>query len=183
MAEHRAEVDAIIANPEPPTFENTIVALERAGQLLNRTSIVFFNLTGTNSTAALRAIESDYAPRLTAHSDAIRLDPRLFARVKAVFEAFDAPQDADTAADTEAAMLVRRYHLDFVLAGAGLDDDGRTRLAELNQRLSTLSTAFQQNLLQATEDAVVLPRFRRRTGRAEPRSHRHRRGCRHRARA
>ena len=155
MAEHRAEVDAIIANPEPPTFENTIVALELAGQLLSRVSIVFFNLTGTNSTAALRAIESDYAPRLTTHADSIRLDPRLFARVKAVFEEFDAPQDAETAADTEAAMLVRRYYLDFVLAGAGLDDDGRARLSELNRQLSTLSTAFQQNLLQATEDAVV----------------------------
>ena len=155
MAEHRAEVDAIIANPEPPTFENTIVALELAGQLLSRVSIVFFNLTGTNSTAALRAIESEYAPRLTTHSDSIRLDPRLFARVKAVFESFDAPQDAETAGDTEEAMLVRRYYLDFVLAGAGLDDDGRARLSELNRQLSTLSTAFQQNLLQATEDAVV----------------------------
>ncbi len=155
MAEHRAEVDAIIGNPEPPTFENTIVALELAGQLLNRVSIVFFNLTGTNSTAALRAIESDYVPRLTTHSDAIRLDPRLFARVKAVFESFDAPQDAENAAETEEAMLVRRYYLDFVLAGAGLDDAGRARLSQLNRQLSTLSTAFQQNLLQATEDAVV----------------------------
>jgi peptidyl-dipeptidase Dcp len=153
MAEHRAEVDAIIENPEPPTLENTIVALERAGQLLNRTSIVFFNLTGTKSTPTLRAIESDYAPKLTAHSDSIRLDPRLFARIKAVFDAFD---DGRADADAEAAMLVKRYHLDFVLAGAGLDDDGRARLAELNQRLSTLSTQFQQNLLQATEDAVVL---------------------------
>ena len=153
MAEHRAEVDDIVGNPDPPTFENTIVALERAGQLLNRTSIVFFNLTGTNSTPTLRAIESDYAPKLTAHSDAIRLDPRLFARIKAVFDAFDGGQQSTNA---EAAMLVKRYHLDFVLAGAGLDDDGRARLAELNQRLSTLSTQFQQNLLQATEDAVVL---------------------------
>ena len=155
MAEHRAEVDAIIANPEPPTFENTIVALELAGQLLSRVSIVFFNLTGTNSTPELRAIESAYAPLLTTHADSIRLDPRLFARVKAVFEAFDSPQDADNAADTEGAMLVRRYYLDFVLAGAGLDDEDRTRLSELNRQLATLSTAFQQNLLQATEDAVV----------------------------
>ena len=155
MAQHRAEVDAIIANPEPATFENTIVALERAGQLLNRTSMVFFNLTGTNSTAALRAIESEYAPRLTAHSDAIRLDPRLFARVDDVHSALQAiPDSADSS--TEDAMLVRRYHLDFVLAGAGLDEAGRTRLAELNQRLTTLSTAFQQNLLQASEDAVLL---------------------------
>src|SRR4029077_4786809 len=91
MAEHRAQIDAIIANPEPPTFENTIVALERAGQLLSRTSLVFFNLAGTDSTEALRAIESEYAPRLTTHDDAIRLDPRLFARVKDVFESFAAP--------------------------------------------------------------------------------------------
>ena len=160
MAQHRAEVDAIIANPEPPTVENTIVALERAGQLLNRTSIVFFNLTGTNSTPALRAIESEYAPKLTAHSDAIRLDPRLFARIDAVHSALGAGPDAvvpdteDSVAEDE--MLVRRYHLDFVLAGAALDDEGRARLAELNQRLSTLSTAFQQNLLQASEDAVLL---------------------------
>src|SRR6478609_5034526 len=150
MAEHRTEVDAIVGNPEPPTFDNTIVALERAGQLLSRTSIVFFNLTGTNSTPTLRGIESDYAPKLTAHSDAIRLDPRLFARISAVVDAGDEGRTA------EEAMLVKRYHLDFVLAGAGLDDDGRARLAELNRRLSTLSTQFQQNLLQATEDAVVL---------------------------
>src|SRR6478609_8638980 len=110
MAEHRAEVDAIIGNPEPPTFDNTIVALERAGQLLSRTSIVFFNLTGTNSTPTLRAIESDYAPKLTAHSDAIRLDPALFGRIKAVFDAFDGGQESTSA---EAAMLVKRYHLDF----------------------------------------------------------------------
>jgi peptidyl-dipeptidase Dcp len=155
MAAHRAEVDAIIGNPEPPTFDNTIVALERAGQLLGRTSIVFFNLTGTNSTPTLRDIESDYAPTLTAHSDAIRLDPRLFARIAAVFDGLSDAQDSG-GATTEAAMLVKRYHLDFVLAGAGLDDDGRARLAELNRRLSTLSTQFQQNLLQATEDAIVL---------------------------
>ena len=155
MREHRAEVDTIVGNPEPATFENTIVALERAGQLLSRTSIVFFNLTGTNSSEALRAIESEYAPRLTTHSDAIRLDPRLFARVKEVFESFEAPQDAGNAVDTEEAMLVRRYYLDFVLAGAGLDAEGRDKLSELNRQLSTLSTAFQQNLLQASEDAVL----------------------------
>ena len=93
MAQHRAEVDAIIANPEPPTLENTVVALERAGQLLNRTSIVFFNLTGTNSTPALRAIESEYAPKLTAHSDAIRLDPRLFASIDDVHSALQSVSD------------------------------------------------------------------------------------------
>ena len=151
MAEHRAEVDAIVGNPETPTLKNTVVALERAGQLLQRTSAVFFNLTSTDSTPALRAIEATYSPLLTAHSDAIRLDPMLFARVNTVFEA----EQAHPALDPEAAALVRRYHLDFVLAGAGLDAAGRARLAELNQRLSVLSTAFGQNLLQAMESAVV----------------------------
>ena len=152
MTEHRAEVDAIVANPGPATFENTIVALERAGRTLSRTSAVFHNLTSTDSTPALRSIESTYAPKLTAHHDAIRLDPRLFARVHEVFEAErDRP-----ALDPESVMLVRRYHLDFVLAGAGLNDRDRARLAELNQRLSVLSTDFAQNLLQASESAVLV---------------------------
>ena len=150
MREHRAEVAAIIADPQPPSFENTIVALERAGRLLDRASAVFYNLTSTNSTPSLRAIESTYAPRLTAHFDAIRLDPQLYARIDEVARTID-PE-----ATTEEAVLVRRYHLDFVLAGAGLDDNGRGVLAELNQQLSVLSTTFQQNLLQATEEATVL---------------------------
>jgi peptidyl-dipeptidase Dcp len=150
MVEHRREVAAIIAYPEPPSLANTIVALERAGQVLARASAVFYNLTSTNSTPSLRAIESEYAPLLTAHFDAIRLDPLLFARVDEVARALE------PGATTEDAMLVRRYHLDFVLAGAGLDADGRRELAELNQRLSVLSTTFQQNLLQATEEATVV---------------------------
>jgi peptidyl-dipeptidase Dcp len=151
MVEQRAEVDAIIADPEPATFENTIVALERSGRALQRASAVFFNLSSTNSTESMRAIEKEFAPQLTAHSDAIRLDPRLFARIAAVADA----ERAAPALGAEDAMLVERYRLDFVLAGAALDDAGRTRLAELNQRLSTLSTTFQQNLLQATEAAVL----------------------------
>ncbi len=151
MAQQRAEVEAIVADPQPATFENTVVALERSGRVLHRASAVFFNLASTDSTTALRAIESEFAPLLTAHSDAIRLDPRLFARVAAVHEA----EQARPTLGPEEAMLVHRYHLDFVLAGAALDEAGRIRLAELNQRLSTLSTRFQQNLLQATEAAVL----------------------------
>ena len=152
MAEHRAEVDAIIGDPGPATFENTVVALERAGRILDRAATVFWALSSSNSTAALRAIETEYSPQLTAHFDAIRLEPRLFARVNAVFEE---ERDRPTL-DAEAAMLVARYRLDFVLAGAALDPPGRARLAELNQRLSALSTTFGQNLLQATESAVLV---------------------------
>ena len=152
MAEHQAQVRAIADNVQEPTFANTIVELERSGTRLVRVSSTFFNLTGTCSTEALRAVEARVVPALTAHYDRIRLDPALFARIDAIAR-------AEAAAPTltgEDAQLLRRYHLDFVLAGAGLDEQGRRRLAELNEQLSTLTTRFGQNLLQATEAAVVV---------------------------
>src|SRR5919202_3097184 len=86
MAEQRAEVTALVASPEPPTFENTIVALERSGRLLARAEAVFFNLASSVSTPRLREIEREIAPLEAAHSDALRLDPALFARIEAVHE-------------------------------------------------------------------------------------------------
>ena len=152
MAEHLAEVRAIAVDAAPATFDGTIVALERAGVLLNRVASTFFNLTGSSSTEALRAVEARVVPALTAHYDRIRLDPALFARIDAVHR-------TELAAPTltgEDAQLLTRYHLDFVLAGAGLDPDGRRELAELNERLATLTTTFGQNLLAATEAAAVV---------------------------
>src|SRR3954454_6819839 len=161
MAEQRAEVDALVASPEPPTFENTIVALERSGRLLTRAEAVFFNLASTVSTPRLREIEQEIAPLEAAHSDAIRLDPALFARIDAVHAARHGVDrdggDRDGAGlDPESVRLVERYHLDFVLAGARLDDAGRARLTELNGDLSALSTTFGQNLQVATEAAAVV---------------------------
>jgi peptidyl-dipeptidase Dcp len=150
MAEQRAEVDAIVAAPEPATFENTIVALERSGALLTRAWNVFGNLTSSVSTPRLREIEREVAPLEAAHEDAIRLDPALFARIDAVHSSRH-----DAGLDEEAVRLVERYHLDFVLTGARLDEAGRARLTELNQELSTLSTTFGQNLQPATEAAAV----------------------------
>src|SRR5688572_6522473 len=150
MAEQRAEVAAIVATPEPPTFENTVVALERSGALLTRAWNVFGNLTSSVSTPRLREIEREVAPLEAAHDDAIRLDPALFARIDAVHAGRH-----EAGLDDEAVRLVERYHLDFVLSGAGLDADGRARLTELNQELSTLSTTFGQNLQLATEAAAV----------------------------
>jgi len=152
MAEHLAEVRAIADDPDEPTFANTVVALERAGVVLTRVSNTFFNLTGTMSTQPLRDIEARVVPALTAHNDRIRLDPALFARIDAVHRA---EADAPTLRG-EDAQLVKRYHLDFVLAGAGLDDDGRRKLAELNEQLAKVTTRFGQNLLAATEAAVVV---------------------------
>jgi peptidyl-dipeptidase Dcp len=150
MAEQRAEIAAIAGSAETPTFENTIVAMERSGALLTRAWSVFGNLTSSVSTPRLREIEREVAPVEAAHSDAIHLDPALFARIDAVHAA---RHDADL--DEEAVRLVERYHLDFVLAGAQLDGAGRARLTELNQELSTLSTTFGQNLQLATEGAAV----------------------------
>jgi peptidyl-dipeptidase Dcp len=150
MAEQRAEVAGIVGSDEAPTFENTVVALERSGRLLSRAEAVFGNLASSVSTPRLREIEREIAPLEAAHSDALHLDPALFARIDAVHAARH-----DAGLDDEAVRLVERYHLDFVLAGAQLDDDGRSRLTELNQELSTLSTAFGQNLQLATEAAAV----------------------------
>jgi peptidyl-dipeptidase Dcp len=150
MAEQRAEVAAIAQDGEAPTVENTIVALERSGAVLRRARAVFHNLASSVSTPRLREIERELAPREAEHSDAIRLDPALFARIDAVHAG---RQDAGL--DPETLRLVERYHLDFVLAGARLDEAGRDRLRELNQELSGLSTAFGQNLQEATEAAAV----------------------------
>jgi peptidyl-dipeptidase Dcp len=151
MAAQRAEVDAIVADPAEATFDNTMVALERSGQLLGRAERVFHNLSASVSSDRLREIEREIAPLAAAHSDAIRLDPALFARVDAVHAARHG-----AGLDEEALRLVERYHLDFVLAGAGLDETGRDELRALNQRLAELSTTFDQNLQLATEAAAVL---------------------------
>jgi peptidyl-dipeptidase Dcp len=151
MARQREEVAAIVAGPAEPSFENTVVALERSGELLGRAARVFANMTSAVSHERIREIEREYAPLAAAHSDALRLDPALFARVDAVHAG-----RAGAGLDEESLRLVERYHLDFVLSGAGLDDAGRDRLRELNQRLAELDTRFDQNLQLATEAAAVL---------------------------
>src|SRR5437763_4681176 len=109
MAEQRAEVAAIVGSDQPPTFENTVVALERSGRLLSRAGLVFGNLASSMSTPRLREIERELAPLEAAHADAIRLDPALFARIDAVHGSRN-----DAGLDDEQIRLVERYHLDFV---------------------------------------------------------------------
>ena len=150
MAEQRDEVARITGSAEPATFENTLVALERSGRLLTRGSLAFHNLASSMSTPRLREIERELAPLEAAHSDALRLDPALFARIDALHG-----QRHDLGLGAEEVRLVERYHLDFVLSGAQLDEAGRSRLTELNQELSALSTRFGQNLQEATEAAAV----------------------------
>ncbi|RBY75083.1 M3 family peptidase [Geodermatophilus sp. TF02-6] len=151
MAEQRAEVAAIVGSDESPTFENTVVALERSGRLYRRAAAVFHNLASSVATDRLREVERELAPLEAAHADALRLDPALLARIDAVHAARH-----DVGLDAEAVRLVERYHLDFVLSGARLDDAGRARLTELNRELAELSTTFGQNLQLATEAAAVV---------------------------
>ena len=150
MAEQRAEVATIVGSEVPPGFENTVVALERSGRLLARAWSVFGNLTSSVSSPRLREIEREIAPLSAAHSDALRLDPALFGRIADVHA-----RRQELGLDEESVRLVERYHLDFLLSGAQLDDAGRARLTELNQELSGLTTTFGQNVQLAMEAAAV----------------------------
>ncbi|MFN8123238.1 MAG: M3 family metallopeptidase [Thermoleophilia bacterium] len=150
MAAHRAEVDAVAADPAPPTFANTVEALERSGRMLDRVASVFFNLTGSDTTPELDAFEAEVAPQLAAHRDAIVLDPALYARLR---EVWDGPDDP--ARTTEQRRLLDRYRKDFERAGAGLAPAAQARLRELNAELSTLMTAFKARLAADTNAAAL----------------------------
>jgi peptidyl-dipeptidase Dcp len=145
IRQQRKEVEAIANNPKPATFDNTIVAMERSGQLLNRVSKVFFNLSQSNTSAALQKIDDQMEPELAKHQDSISLNPKLFARVKAIHDQRDALN-----LDPESAHLVDRYYDMFVRAGAQLSDADKTKIMAINERLATLSTNFGNNVLAST---------------------------------
>ncbi len=149
MAAHRAEIDAIAANPAPPSFRNTLVAMERAGEALDRTASAFYALAGADTDETIQRIEREVAPKLSRHSSAIALNAALFARIDAVF--------ADRhALAPEDRRLAERRHKGFVRGGAKLEGGARERLAAINARLSELGTAFSQNV-QADESAFAMP--------------------------
>jgi peptidyl-dipeptidase Dcp len=151
MREQRAEVQQIIQDPGAPDFQNTLVALERSGQMLSRVAAVFFNLNASNTDPQMQEIDSEIAPKLQAHEDAIYLDPELFARVDAVYRRRAALQ-----LDSESLQLLERYHIEFVRAGARLSDTDKARLRDINGQLSSLTTQFKQNVLKATKDGAVI---------------------------
>lgn len=151
MADQLAEISAITRRRDMPTFENTMIPLERSGQLLERVATVFFTLTSADSTDFLRDLEEEIAPQLAAHTDAIKLDSQLYWRIKTLYEQLDA-----LALDAESRYLVERYYIEYTVAGAGLDEDEKAQLKEFNQRLSTLTTRFEKNLLAETNDLAVL---------------------------
>ena len=150
IAEHRKEIEAIAANPDKPTFDNTIVAMERSGRTLDRAETIFSNLNGANTNPKLQDVQRRMAPEFAAHHDEIVLDPRLFARIDALYKARDS-----LGLDAESARLLWRYHQDFVRAGAQLPEASKARLRALNAELATLSTTFAQNVLKERGASAV----------------------------
>ena len=162
MAQQIVEVESIANNPAPPTFENTIVALERSGQLLTRVWAAFNCVTGANIDDELQKVQEYEAPRLAAHQDAIYLNAKLFARVKAIYD-----QRASLHLDPESLRLVEYDYQQFVKAGANLSEADKAKLKKLNEEEATLANTFTNQLLAATKDGRVLDHGRKGARRVE----------------
>jgi peptidyl-dipeptidase Dcp len=146
-----AEVQAILDTPGAATFENTIVALEKSGQMLTRMLLVFFNKSSSDTSDSLDEIKQEIAPKLAAHQDSISLNPVLFARIKSLYD-----NRESIGLNTEDAWLLERYYKDLIHSGAHLSESERERLKKLNEELSKLETQFSKNVLSDTNDLAVL---------------------------
>jgi len=151
MAEQLKEMKAIADNPAAPTFENTLVAMEKTGQLFNRAMMAFSGVTGANMNPVLQKVQDIEAPKLAAHDDAIYLDSKLFHRVETIYKERDSLK-----LDPESLRLVDYYYKKFVHSGANLSDADKAKLKKLNEEESTLSNDFITKLLAATKDAAYV---------------------------
>src|SRR6478672_1394514 len=161
MQEQLKEVGAIAANAEKPTFDNTVIALERTGRLLVRAQRTFSNLNAADTNPTRQKIETELAPKLSAHHDAILLNSKLFARVQELYsnrEKFAAanPSGGGLGLDPESAYLLERYYKDFVRAGAKLSDSDKEKLKKINAELATLQTRFDQNVLKEKNASSIV---------------------------
>jgi peptidyl-dipeptidase Dcp len=147
MEEQIAQIAAIASSTAPPSFADTIEALERSGRLLERVSRVFFNLDARNTDDAIEAIARDYAPRLAQHQIRIALHPALFARIVDLHA-----RRASLGLDPDQLRLIERYYLRFVRSGALLNPAQKERMAAISERLASLHTAFGQNVLHDEQD-------------------------------
>lgn len=147
MAEAKAESDAIAEQSDRPDFGNTIAALEKSGERLTKVARTFFNLTSADTNETLQQIERDIAPKLARHSSDMLLNEKLFERIAELWD-----QRETLGLHTEDAKVLERYHMMFQRAGAGLDENGKSRIAEISQRLATLGTQFSQNILRDESD-------------------------------
>ena len=151
MRDNLAEIEVIANNPAKPTFDNTIVAMEKSGELLDRSSTIFFNLVGTVTNPELQQVQRTLAPKLAAHRDAISLNAALFARIDSLYAARET-----LGLDAESKRLLWRYYQDFARAGAKLPEESKARLRTLNAELASLQTGFEQNVLKEREAKSVV---------------------------
>jgi peptidyl-dipeptidase Dcp len=151
MTQQLEEVDAIANQPAKPTFENTIIALEKSGQVLDRATTVFFNLVGTDTNDARKQLQADYSAKFAAHRDAISLNGKLFARIQALYD-----QRATLGVDAQGLRLVEKYYADFVRDGAKLSDADKATLKAMNAELANLGTQFSQNVLNEVNASAVV---------------------------
>ncbi|MCR5445209.1 MAG: M3 family metallopeptidase [Bacteroidales bacterium] len=145
MRRQKAEIDAIVNNPEAPTFENTVLALEYSGQLLNEVSSVFFNLTSCDNSDEMEAIEEKVTPLLSAHGDDIALNAKLFERIKTVYD-----QREGLGLNPEQMRLLEETYKGFVRGGANVSEADQERFRKLNEEIASLTMRFAQNVLKAT---------------------------------
>ena len=151
IKEQLAEVDKIANNPEEPTFENTLVALEKSGQLLKRVNNVFYMLAGANTDSVLQNLQEEIAPKLAAQQDAISLNEKLFARIKKIYQNKD-----NLNLDPESARLLEYYRNEFIRTGANLSDEDKAKLKKLNEEDASLSAKFTNQLLAAAKDGALI---------------------------
>jgi peptidyl-dipeptidase Dcp len=151
MREQLREIEPVANNAQKPTFENTIVALERTGRLLDRAERTFNNLNSCNTNPTLQKIDKEMAPKLSAHRDAIHLNGKLFARVQELYD-----NREKLGLDPQSAYLLERYYKDFVRAGAKLSDPDKEKLKKINAELATLQTDFEQNVLKERNASSVV---------------------------
>lgn len=151
MEEQLAEIDAIANQSEAPTLDNTLIPMERSGQTLNHVATVFFSLTSANTNDEMEEIRSEMAPKLSAHNDQIRLNSKLFERVKAIYEKRDSLE-----LDPESLRLIEENYKDFIRAGAQLSDTDKDKLKAMNAELATLQTTFSQNVMNEANASAVL---------------------------
>lgn len=151
MREQLQEVDAIANRSDKPTFDNTVVALERTGRLLDRAQRTFSNLNACNTNPNMQKIEKEMAPKLSAQRDTIFLNPKLFARVQELYD-----KRTSLGLDAQAAYLLERYYKDFVRAGAKLSDPEKEKLKQINSEIATLQTDFEQNVLKEKNASSIV---------------------------
>ncbi len=151
MKQQLKEIQEIATNPAPPTFENTLVALEKSGQLLHRVTLVFNAITSANTNPALQKVQEEEASKLAAHHDAIFLNPKLFDRVETIYQKRD-----ELKLDNESEKLVKYYYDQFVHAGAKLSPEDKTKLKKMNEEEATLIVKFVNKLLAATKDGALV---------------------------